>query len=623
MSGCLGDDTIASFVEGRLESERDAVVRAHIASCDACRQLVADATPVGAAAEPSDAEAGASTRSPATLDFVRAGATIAGKYEIRHRLGEGGMGAVAAAWHVELNRVVALKVMHPELAREPDAVKRFLREGRAAAQLVSDHAVRIYDVGRLDNGLPFIVMEHLEGEDLAERALKERPSVATAIDWVAQASDAIGEAHGKKLVHRDIKPANLFLARLPSGAMRVKVLDFGLAKDIGGPSASTSVAGRSNLTGENVILGSPHFMAPEQVRNAAGVDSSADVWALGATLFMLLTGEPPFTSRTVHGVLARILADPAPRASALRPDVPAHVDAAIARCLAKDPAGRFASVASFVAALRGADARVATPSQPDLPSTVPNPDTEPDHVGSTIEMASAPTTASGAQVPSTKREARFDTTRELVPLPSTQVSPRTGETPVANTTLPNAGKTADTANAANVATTRPSFGSDPALAPRAPAYLVESGGSFGAVANPAPPPAPPRSRWPAIVLAFGFVSFVVAAIVTLAVPRHPKPLPNAGTTAPSTEPVTSAPSTSAPTVASPVSSPAPSIEPSAPEIASSHPAPSASIARSGRRPGPPSPAPTSTTGTPTTGAKPTTNPGTTPTPAPFATSSRE
>ena len=370
--GCLGDDSIARFLDGSLSADEDVAVRQHVDSCDACRALCASA---GVATmtqkEPTRAE---QKRNEA--DVLVRGDVIAGKYEVREVLGFGGMGTVAAAWHVELDRLVALKVMHPESASEPDSVRRFIREGRAAAKLTSENTVRIYDVGRLANGLPFIVMEHLEGEDLAAVLKGGVPPITSAVDWMLQACHAIGEAHQRGMIHRDIKPANLFLAKNPDGSRRVKVLDFGLAKELSTASKRAGVNPNASmeLTGANLILGSPHYMAPEQIRDAASVGSAADIWALGATLHQLLTGETPFTSTTLHGLLACIVGDPTPVPSASRREIPASLDRVVARCLAKDPAGRYAHVGALADALRNWSA--GDPVIDTMPETV-QPQTAP------------------------------------------------------------------------------------------------------------------------------------------------------------------------------------------------------------------------------------------------------
>lgn len=361
---CVDDETLARFIEGLLPQAEADAVRLHLDQCDGCRSLLAQIEPSGILA-PSHAEAAvAPDVSRIDEDIARAevrpGAIVAGKYEIQKRLGLGGMGVVYAARHLELDQVMALKTLHVQAAADATTTKRFLREGRAAAQLRSDHAVRIYDVGKLESGRPYMVMEMLEGEDLGARSRGKRLGVAEVVYEIRQACEALSEAHAKGLVHRDLKPQNLFLANTASGSKRVKVLDFGLAKEL----TSSPVEDGSALTSQGSILGSPHFMSPEQIRTPHEVDARTDVWALGATAFQLLTGLPPFDAPNLHGILARILTDPPTSLRAIRPDVPVHVEAAIIRALCKDREARFQTVGDFAAALAGDKVRAAPPPQP-------------------------------------------------------------------------------------------------------------------------------------------------------------------------------------------------------------------------------------------------------------------
>lgn len=203
------------------------------------------------------------TRSSERELLVIAGSIIDGKYRVEREIGTGGMGQVFAAVHVELGHTVAIKVMHEESAAGTDAVRRFVREGRAAALLKSDHAVRINDVGRFPSGRPYLVMEYLEGEDLERLRARHVLAIDDVVDYMLQALSALAEAHDAGLVHRDIKPQNLFLARLSDGKLRLKVLDFGLAKELPTPEQPTSA-----LTADHMLLGTPTFMSPEQIRNA-------------------------------------------------------------------------------------------------------------------------------------------------------------------------------------------------------------------------------------------------------------------------------------------------------------------------------------------------------------------
>jgi serine/threonine-protein kinase len=272
---------------------------------------------------------------------VRLGETVAEKYRVERVLGVGGMGMVLAVTHVDLEEIRAIKVMLG--GRDSHAVARFLREARAAVRLKSEHVARIHDVGRLENGAPYIVMEHLEGCDLRELVKQRGPlPIETAVLFVLQACDAIAEAHAAGIVHRDLKPANLFLTARQNGAPHVKVLDFGISK------LPPSSPGAAELTGTADIMGSPIYMSPEQMRSLRDVDARADIWALGVILYELLTGRRPFEGETIPEVFAMVLERSPTPPSAWRPDLPPELEAIILRCLAKDRDRRTPTVAELV-----------------------------------------------------------------------------------------------------------------------------------------------------------------------------------------------------------------------------------------------------------------------------------
>ena len=312
-------------------------------------------------------DAAATERAPLRATTLSPGMVVAEKYEVIKLLGAGGMGAVYAARHVGLSHLVAIKVLQGDDIDDGD-VRRFLREGRAAAQLQNAHAVRIYDTDLLPSGLPFLVMEHLEGEDLGRLLFaRGRLPVELAIACILQACEVIQEAHSLGIVHRDLKPQNLFLLGGPEDSPRIKVLDFGIAKILSAEVISASLAG----TTDGALLGSPHFMSPEQIRSARSVDHRTDIWALGATLYKLLVGEPPFAASTVQRLLVEILSSEAPRVRASRPEIGAALDDVVARCLSKAPEARFPSVEALANALRAAMAAPATqPLQRPLEETV-------------------------------------------------------------------------------------------------------------------------------------------------------------------------------------------------------------------------------------------------------------
>ncbi|WP_438000634.1 protein kinase [Sorangium sp. So ce185] len=318
--------------------------------------------------------------------LIRPGALLLDKYCVERVLGKGGMGVVVAARHLDLDELRAIKLLLPETARDAHAEERFLREARAAARLKGEHAVRVHDFGRLQTGELFMVLELLSGTDLKQIVKAHGPlSVEEAATYALQASKALAEAHALGIIHRDIKPANLFLAQRPDGSPYVKVLDFGISKHI----ASDSL----ELTATGAVLGSPLYMSPEQMVRTKEVDRRSDIWAMGVSLYELVTGTLPFRADTLTELVGRVLQEDAVPPSRLRPGLPAELDVIVARCLQKHPEHRYQRIeelASALAALlggawRGLGSRPDVASQPSLappasPPQAANPASPPQPV---------------------------------------------------------------------------------------------------------------------------------------------------------------------------------------------------------------------------------------------------
>ncbi|MEO8904011.1 MAG: serine/threonine-protein kinase [Polyangiaceae bacterium] len=274
---------------------------------------------------------------------VQPGDVLAGKYRIDRILGAGGMGVVVAAHHLRLDERVAIKFLLPDAPLSGEAVARFEREARAAVKIKSEHVARVSDVGTLENGSPYMVMEYLEGSDLSSwLETQGRLPFDLAADFVLQASEAIAEAHALGIVHRDLKPANLFVIRRPDGSLLVKVLDFGISKMRGGGSTPDV-----SFTRTSAAMGSPLYMSPEQMQSSKDVDARTDLWAIGVILYELVTGSSPFLAETMPELIAKILTSaPLPLASH-RPDTPPGFEAVISRCLERDRERRYASIAEL------------------------------------------------------------------------------------------------------------------------------------------------------------------------------------------------------------------------------------------------------------------------------------
>ena len=295
---------------------------------------------------------------------MQAGESVGGKYVIERLLGEGGMGSVYLARQERLDRKVAIKFLRAGTDLAPEAHARFAREARAAAVLESEHVTRVIDVGQLDDGSPYMVMEYLQGEDFS--AALERQGTPPGGEGPSTSSSKratlLAEAHERGIVHRDLTPANHFSARRSNGTSIVKVLDVGISKAQGAAQGGA-------LTSTRALMGSPLYMSPEQLKEARNVDARADIWALGVILYELLTGKTPFQSEASASSAPSSSPPRRRQSAAFAPTSSPALEAIIAKCLEKEPANRFATVSDLVAALRGSEhIPVANPSLVSAPS---------------------------------------------------------------------------------------------------------------------------------------------------------------------------------------------------------------------------------------------------------------
>ncbi len=274
------------------------------------------------------------------------GTLVAERYKIVRLLGEGGMGAVYEAEHVLLGRRMALKSLHPEIARHQDIVTRFQREGRAAAAVGHPNIAQVTDYGTHE-GVAFLVMELLKGSDLAEKMASATPTKVTDACWLAaEVLSALSAAHAAGIVHRDLKPENIFLVE-EAGRTKVRLLDFGVSK------LQLPPDGQGRKITNGAAIGTPGYMAPEQWMGLADLDHRADLYAVGVILYEMLCGSLPFDGAT-RGDLYNsvVLGDDAPEAAAKNPEVPAELSAAIRKALSRDRNARFQTAAEFCDALR-------------------------------------------------------------------------------------------------------------------------------------------------------------------------------------------------------------------------------------------------------------------------------
>jgi len=315
------------------------------------------------------------------LARLRTGQVLEDKYTIVRQIGGGGMGIVYEAEHMALDVRVAIKVLHPTEADDPNMLARFKSEARSAAGIRHRNVVDVTDFGLTPDRRPFFVMEYLTGESLADRldrrtALSEREAVEIA----DQILSGLAAAHKKGIIHRDLKPENVWLSRSEDGSETVKLLDFGIAKIVGGAisgrPANLDVEARPT-TQRGIVLGTPGYMAPESITVGGGSDARSDLFAVGVLLYEMVVGRRPFNGVTVHDIMLATATEPVPQPSALQPGISTAMERLILTSLAKEPGDRFQTAEEFLRHLTAAAVgRIPENARPcvtrvGLPSVIP------------------------------------------------------------------------------------------------------------------------------------------------------------------------------------------------------------------------------------------------------------
>lgn len=336
---------LLAFAEGKLVEPEFSAVENHLLSCDSCCEKMSrqpENTLLALAREV--ATVGFLAAHPGTEPTeIPAALLNHPRYRVVEQIGIGGMGAVYRAEHRMMQRMVALKIIHPRLVSHPEAAERFQRELRVAAKLAHPNIVVSYDADHADS-LHFLVMEYVAGESLDCRIAREGPAkIVDACDWIRQAALGLHHAFEQGMAHRDIKPHNLML----TAEGQIKILDFGLSKVVseGGltKDGTGPISANASATQAATILGTPDYIAPEQIANSRAADIRSDIYSLGCTFFYLLTGKPPFATGTVSSRLEAHANQPFPRLTNFRSDAPPSLAAILGRMTAKSPADRYAN----------------------------------------------------------------------------------------------------------------------------------------------------------------------------------------------------------------------------------------------------------------------------------------
>jgi len=350
----------------------------------------------------------------AAVEDRNLGRVLLGQFELREVCGRGAMGTVYVAYQRSMDRVVAVKILRRELLKEPEVVRRFLREARAAAKLQHPNIVTVHMVGETDDGLPFLVMEHIDGVSLEAICEAQGPQpIARVLSLGRQIAIALAEAHHAGIVHRDLKPANILVTDRSRVPDQVKVLDFGIAKIVNNIESDQSI-----VTRDGVIFGTPHYIAPEQATGAE-IDHRADLYSLGVILFRLSTGRLPFEGSAGMQVVLKHLRDAPPKPRDLEPQLPQSLEKLILDCLAKDRALRPADAEAIIQALDRVSSQPASATMFGMPQPV-----QPATPARAAQSKPAPAKASVVAVASTPAPPRAQ------PRPA-PIAPRAPQAPVA------------------------------------------------------------------------------------------------------------------------------------------------------------------------------------------------
>jgi serine/threonine-protein kinase len=356
---------------------------------------------VGIVSEPPPENESSEAEQKRLLSELSLGTVIDAKYRIDQVLGRGAMGVVVSATHLRLNERVAVKFLHTRAQNgtsgpgKDDFQSRFAREARVSARLRNEHITRVVDAGLWRERVPYMVMEYLTGTDLREVMKKSGPlPIELALDYAVQVCEGIAEAHANGVVHRDLKPPNLFITKRADGSDLVKILDFGISK------WTTRDAEITDLTETGVVLGSPKYMAPEQLFGAANVDSRADVWSIGAIVYEMLAGRAAFDFPTFSRICAELSTDRMPPSlTEGRPEIPKALDLAILRCFVRSPDARHQDVSELAGALLDAvEAPLAASTRHRIASTLGRRDAPDSHpvVSGHLSRSSLLSTGSGS-----------------------------------------------------------------------------------------------------------------------------------------------------------------------------------------------------------------------------------